>query len=415
MRNRVSTAAESAAITLDQLVALAEGREPPGPASALPHRPDLTLVFKLRSVLGPLKKLQAMVGMRAVKQAVVGHVLFFLQGMHEGSDDMLHTVIQGPPGVGKTLLGSVLAEIYHALGIIRAPPAPPALQAQQQLLGPFGQLPGMRKAPPSSSVLGVRKTATKRQAPPPPPPVAPPPPPPQPRQAPPAAAGAKTKPPFRVVRRSDLIGKYLGHTAAMTQGVIDSCLGGVMFIDEAYALGNAEGRDSFSKECIDTINQNLSEKKGQLLVIVAGYKDDLARCFFAHNPGLERRFPFVYNIEPYSAAELADILERKVEALGEGWRVRPEDVPQVRRAFEKHHAAGRFSNHAGDVEALLFASRVEHAKRVFAAGVGAAGAAGAVARTLTHDDIEAGMRQLHASREQQAPHKLEQHHLSMYS
>ena len=52
---------------------------------------------------------------------------------------------------------------------------------------------------------------------------------------------------FRVVKRADLIGKYLGHTAQKTQKVIDSCKGGVMFIDEAYSLGNSEGRDIYSK------------------------------------------------------------------------------------------------------------------------------------------------------------------------
>ena len=62
-----------------------------------------------------------------------------------------------------------------------------------------------------------------------------------------------------IVKRSDLIGKYLGSTAAKTQSVIDSCAGGVMFIDEAYSLGDNEGRDSFSKECLDTLNQNLLE------------------------------------------------------------------------------------------------------------------------------------------------------------
>ena len=64
---------------------------------------------------------------------------------------------------------------------------------------------------------------------------------------------------FRVVKRADLIGKYLGHTAQKTQKVIDSCRGGVMFIDEAYSLGNSEGRDIYSKECLDTLNQNLTE------------------------------------------------------------------------------------------------------------------------------------------------------------
>jgi hypothetical protein len=407
----------STSLTLDQLISLGEGHE---------TDPPLTLKMDIRRIVNPLKKLQAMVGMSTVKETIVGHVLFFLQGMHEGSDDMLHTVIQGPPGVGKTMLGGVLAEIYHELGIIKKSSMPSVQQKQDSesdsdeekgcggglqpglfiLLARGGGIRGGRR---NQDPLAVRGPSTKRRdsrkryyktetetepessddegdedeegeedegeldsddpsetnsrtdsqmtenlAPKTPPPPPPPPPPPAPKP-----------PPFRIVRRSDLIGKYLGHTAALTQRVINSCLGGVMFIDEAYSLGNAEGRDSFSKECIDTINQNLSEKKGELLVIIAGYKDDLDTCFFAHNPGLHRRFPFVYSIEPYSPDELVEILCRKVNDLGLGWQLPGDERPAVVRLFERHHAQGTFTNHAGDVETLLFTARVEHAKRVF--------------------------------------------------
>ena len=127
---------------------------------------------------------------------------------------------------------------------------------------------------------------------------------------------------FRIVKRADLIGKYLGHTAAKTQEVIDSCKGGVLFIDEAYSLGNAEGRDSFSKECIDTLNQNLSENKNNLLCIIAGYKESLEKCFFSYNEGLNRRFSFRYNIEPYSAEQLRDIFLCKLREIK--WDIKSE-------------------------------------------------------------------------------------------
>lgn len=66
---------------------------------------------------------------------------------------------------------------------------------------------------------------------------------------------------FKVVSRPDLIAGYLGQTAIKTQKVIDSCLGGILFIDEAYSLGSEHHGDSYAKECIDTINLNLTEKK----------------------------------------------------------------------------------------------------------------------------------------------------------
>ena len=85
---------------------------------------------------------------------------------------------------------------------------------------------------------------------------------------------------FRKVTRADLIAGYLGQTALKTSDVIKDSLGGVLFIDEAYALGNVEKRDSFAKECIDTLCEGLSDHKNDLMLIIAGYKDELERCFF---------------------------------------------------------------------------------------------------------------------------------------
>lgn len=111
---------------------------------------------------------------------------------------------------------------------------------------------------------------------------------------------------FIHAKRSDLIGEYCGHTAIKTQK-IDEEDGGVLFIDEIYALGNKEQKDVFTKECIDTINQNLTEKKGNMLCIIAGYEKEIDECFFSYNPGLKRRFPIEFNITEYSAKELFQI------------------------------------------------------------------------------------------------------------
>src|SRR5438093_1618571 len=85
----------------------------------------------------------------------------------------------------------------------------------------------------------------------------------------------KKKNKFKLVKRTDLVGEYLGHTAHKTQRVIDDADGGVLFIDEAYSLGADDKRDSFSKECIDTLNQNLSENRSKFICIIAGYPDEL--------------------------------------------------------------------------------------------------------------------------------------------
>ena len=72
-----------------------------------------------------------------------------------------------------------------------------------------------------------------------------------------------------------------------------------MFIDEAYALGNREKRDSFAKECIDTLCEGLSDHKDKLMVIIAGYEEDLDKCFFAYNQGLNSRFPWRFKTDDY--------------------------------------------------------------------------------------------------------------------
>jgi SpoVK/Ycf46/Vps4 family AAA+-type ATPase len=122
---------------------------------------------------------------------------------------------------------------------------------------------------------------------------------------------------FITATRSDLVAKYLGQTADKTQKVIDSALGGVLFIDEVYSLGNKEGRDSFAKECIDTINLNMSRIDRPWLLIVGGYKEDIEESFLAFNKGLERRFTVKLEIKGYDEKELFDILNSFI--IEEGW------------------------------------------------------------------------------------------------
>jgi len=152
---------------------------------------------------------------------------------------------------------------------------------------------------------------------------------------------------FVVAKRSDFIGKYLGHTAAKTQEVINNAIGGVLFIDEVYSLGEKEQRDSFSKECIDTINQNLIEHKGELLCIIAGYEKNIQECFFNYNQGLERRFPIRYNIDGYNASELREIFIRKLI----DWKLDDENKTATLEFFEKNKI--NFPYFGGDIDILI--------------------------------------------------------------
>jgi len=124
--------------------------------------------------------------------------------------------------------------------------------------------------------------------------------------------GILSKGTFKKVTRADLIAGYLGQTALKTRDVVKECLGGVLFIDEAYALGNEEKRDSFSKECIDTLCEALSDHKDNLMVIIAGYETDLNSCFFNYNQGLKSRFTWRFKTDEYDAEDLYNIFLKKI-------------------------------------------------------------------------------------------------------
>ncbi|NBX51827.1 AAA family ATPase, partial [bacterium] len=188
-------------------------------------------------------ELNSLVGMEQVKEQVLSMVLFFLQSLDDVNHDMLHSVIYGNPGVGKTRLIYILANIFATLGITD----------------------------------GVKVT---------------------------------------FVKRADLVGQYLGQTAVKTKKVLEEACGGVLVIDEAYSLGDTEQRDSFSRECIDTLNQYLSECRRDLICVIAGYKADLENRFFKTNAGLKRRFAFQYEIPDYNAKQLRTIFLQNVQRAG---------------------------------------------------------------------------------------------------
>ena len=169
--------------------------------------------------------------------------------------------------------------------------------------------------------------------------------------------GLLSKNSFKKVTRSDLIAGYLGQTALKTREVIKEALGGVLFIDEAYSLGNEEKRDSFSKECIDTLCEALSDNKDNLMVIIAGYEKDLNNCFFNYNQGLNSRFVWRFKIDEYNANDLYNIFLKKVK--DNGWHVLGIDV----KWFEKNKKY--FKYYGRDIETLLTKTKICHSKRVF--------------------------------------------------
>jgi SpoVK/Ycf46/Vps4 family AAA+-type ATPase len=255
---------------------------------------------RLNKLVTPLTELNNVIGMNSVKDSLIDQLVYFLQSF-EDNNNMLHTIIEGPPGVGKTMLGYILGKIYYNMGILK----------------------GSENS--YNSLTGKKDDFI-----------------------------------FKIVKRKDLIGEYLGHTAIKTQKIIDECNGGVLFIDEAYSLGNIDKKDTDSKECIDTINQNLSENKMNFMCIIAGYPEQLENCFFSYNEGLRRRFTFKYTIEKYNAKELASIFIKMINDCN--WKI-DVSIENIEEFINQN--LKEFENFGGDMETLLFRSKLTHSKRVF--------------------------------------------------
>ena len=117
------------------------------------------------------------------------------------------------------------------------------------------------------------------------------------------------------VTRADLVGRYTGHTAPLTNSVIESALGGVLFIDEAYSLYRGE-QDSFGLEAIDTLVKGMEDHRDELVVILAGYTKEM-EIFLTANSGLASRFPNKIEFPDYTAEELLQITH--VQAKNKGY------------------------------------------------------------------------------------------------
>ena len=144
------------------------------------------------------------------------------------------------------------------------------------------------------------------------------------------------------VDRSGLVAGYVGQTALKTQKVIEKAMGGVLFIDEAYAL-NGKSENDFGQEAIDTILKAMEDHRDNLVVIVAGYTE-LMDKFIHSNPGLESRFNRFLLFEDYTPEEMFEIFKMR---CGKGYVLAPEAEPLVRDYIAEESADPSFGNARG--------------------------------------------------------------------
>lgn len=110
---------------------------------------------------------------------------------------------------------------------------------------------------------------------------------------------------FIEAERADLVGEYIGQTAQKTRALIQKAMGGILFIDEAYALGRG-GEKDFGKEAIDTLVKHMEDHQHNFALVLAGYPNEMEQ-FLEINPGLRSRFPFIVSFDDYKTDELMQI------------------------------------------------------------------------------------------------------------
>lgn len=244
---------------------------------------DLESLHKIKD---ELKQLNELIGLKKIKTSILDQLLYFIQKLHENSNDYKHMIFYGPPGTGKTEVAKILGRMYSKIGIL------------------------------SKNI-------------------------------------------FKKATRSDLVAGYLGQTAMKTDSLIKECLGGVLFIDEAYSLGHEDkSSDSYSKECLDTLCEALSNHKDDLIVILAGYEKELEETVFKTNIGLKSRFIWRFTMDPYDSKELFLIFVDMIEKIN--WTIN-EDVKEEWFSDKKD----RFEGYGRDVESLITHVKICHGKRIY--------------------------------------------------
>jgi len=345
-------------------------------------------------LIASLKKLDNVIGMKKVKSQIVKQIKTFISAKIKGiykETDRKHCLLCGPPGCGKTTVGKILCEIWVAIGFIGRKSScntkvnsfnkiqDELIRSQRQQLGELKDKIRMcsshvskinrisvvnkrvinnlirikdsvqdkdlinntiKDLSSSNKIIGQTNDIIKKII----------------AQKNPIYNGfgieadnsmTKSKQPddvpFHAYKRDDLISRYFGDTSHRCRKAMDDALDGVAYVDEAYNLCNDSSgfNDTYGREALTTINEYMDEHSDKLIVVFAGYKDQIYNNLFKVQKGLESRFTNKFEIEKYSAEELTKIYIQRL-SYSEWYIKETEELKKIiRDNFDLFEYQGR--------------------------------------------------------------------------
>ena len=350
-------------------------------------------------LLNSLIELKELIGNTSIKESVAEQVTYILYEKLTGINQdnvMLHTIIEGPPGVGKSSIAEVLAKVYSCMGYLEDSSNTEGNKTSETftsyikssgvdmttfapfiiyvitmiLIGlkslygyvyqSFGLIYTIILTLVLAYVIYVVYLYTSSSSAP---------------SSTMTSSSSSSKPPkdeiigdgslppldkiYMKTSRADFIAKYLGHSDKKTLEVLEKAKGKVLFIDEAYSLCKGD-KDMYGKEVVDTLVNYMTDHPRSVIIILGGYADDLENSILSANKGFARRFMYRFTSDGYTGDELFDIFKKQLNKTG--WKIHKEDVDKVKKEFSSNKDA--FLNYGGDTERLTYFSKLDRSRSV---------------------------------------------------